>query len=111
VINARWGLGDSLVGGTVTPDTFVVCKSDMAVSSRSIAEKGRMTISVTGGTREVNVPCFLCLEACLAEVQLIEVARLALSLEATMGYPVDIACAHACGELYLLQCGPITTLG
>jgi pyruvate,water dikinase len=99
------------VGGTVTLDTFAVRKSDLAVTSRSIAGKERMTVPVPGGTREVNVPRFLRLEACLAEEQLIEIARLALSLETTMGYPVDIECAYAGGELYLLQCRPIITLG
>jgi len=111
IINASWGLGESLVGGTVTPDTFVVRKSDLAVTSRGIAEKGRMTVPVPGGTREVDVPRFLRNEASLAEEQLIEVTRLALSLEATMGYPVDLECAYAGGDLYLLQSRPITTLG
>jgi pyruvate,water dikinase len=110
LINASWGLGESIVGGTVTPDTFIVRKSDVAVTSRSIADKGRMTVSVPGGTREVNVPRFLRLEACLAEEQMVEIARLTLLLEATMGYPVDIECAYSMGHLYLLQCRPITTL-
>jgi len=110
LINASWGLGESIVGGTVTPDTFVVRKSDLAVTGHSIADKGRMTVSEPGGTREVSVPRFLRGEASLAEEQLIEVAQLALSLEATMGYPVDIECAYASGQLYLLQCRPITTL-
>jgi pyruvate,water dikinase len=57
------------------------------------------------------VPRFLRNEASLAEEQMIEVAQLALSLEATMGYPVDLECAYAGGDLYLLQSRPITTLG
>jgi len=52
MINASWGLGESLVGGTVTPDTFVVRKSDLIVTTRAIAEKARMTISAPGGTRD-----------------------------------------------------------
>ncbi|MGE5642643.1 MAG: hypothetical protein ACM3Y8_06495 [Byssovorax cruenta] len=31
-------------------------------------------------------------------------------METTMEYPVDVECAYAGGELYLLQCRPITTL-
>jgi pyruvate,water dikinase len=104
-------LGESIVGGTVTPDTFVVRKSDLAVTGRSIADKERMTVSVPGGTREVNVPRFLRNEASLTEEQMIEVAQQAISLELTMGYPVDIECAYASGQLYLLQCRSITTLG
>jgi len=111
MINASWGLGESLVSGTVTPDTFVARKSDLEVTSQTIADKGRMTVAIPGGTREVDVPHFLRGEACLSQEQLIEVAQLVVSLEATMGYPVDIECAYAGGKLYLLQCRPITTLG
>jgi pyruvate,water dikinase len=110
VINASWGVGESLVGGTVTPDTFVVRKADLAVIHRTVADKRRMTVLAPGGTREVAVPRFLRNEASLAEEQLIEVAQLALWLEATMGYPVDIECAYASGRLALIQCRPITAL-
>jgi phosphoenolpyruvate synthase/pyruvate phosphate dikinase len=111
MITASWGLGESLVSGTVTPDTFVLRKSDLEVTSRAIADKGLMTVPVPGGTREVDVPRFLQSEASLSKEQLIEVAQLVLSLEASMGYPVDIESAYAGGKLYLLQCRPITTLG
>jgi len=110
MINASWGLGESLVSGTVTPDTFIVRKSDLELTSQNIADKGRMSVAVPGGTREVDVPHFLRSEACLSDEQLLEVAQLALSLEATMGYPVDVECAYASGKLYLLQCRPITML-
>jgi len=110
LINASWGLGESIVGGTVTPDTFVVRKSDLAVTDRAIADKQRMTVSAPGGTREVDVPRFLRQQAAVTDEQAVEMTQLALTLEATMGYPVDIECAYANGELYLLQCRPITTL-
>lgn len=32
MINAGWGLGESIAGGTVTPETFIVHKSDLAVA-------------------------------------------------------------------------------
>jgi len=65
VINASWGLGESIVGGTVTPDTFIVRKADLAVMQRVIADKQRMTVSAPRGTREVDVPRFLRKEAAL----------------------------------------------
>ena len=110
VINASWGLGESIVGGTVTPDTFIVRKLDLAVMERVIADKQRMTVSAPRGTREVDVPRFLRHEACLNDEQVVELARLARTLEATMGHPVDVEGAYARGELYVLQCRPITTL-
>src|SRR5512139_3686117 len=110
VINASWGLGESIVGGTVTPDTFIVRKSDLAVVQRVIADKRRMTVSEPGGTHEVDVPRFLRNTTSLNDEQVIEMARLSLTLEVTMEHPVDVECAYAGGELHLLQCRPITTL-
>jgi pyruvate,water dikinase len=110
MINASWGLGESIVGGTVTPDTFVARKSDLAIIQQVIADKQRMTVAAPGGTREVDVPRFLRRVSSLTDEQVVEIARLALTLEATMEYPVDVECAYASGELYLLQCRPITTL-
>ena len=110
VINASWGLGESIVGGTVTPDTFIARKSDLAVMERVIADKQRMTVSAPCGTREVDVPRFLRKQAALNDEQVVEMAKLARTLEATMEHPVDVEGAYARGELYVLQCRPITTL-
>lgn len=110
MINASWGLGESIVGGTVTPDTFIVSKPDQTITSHIIADKQCMIVSVPGGTSEVDVPRFLRSQASLNDEQVLEMAQLALTLEQVMGYPVDIECAYSNGKLYLLQCRPITTL-
>ena len=110
MINASWGLGESIVGGTVTPDSFIVRKSDLVITSRTVADKQRMMVSVPGGTCEVDVPHFLRTQVALNDAQAIEMAQLARTLDATMDCPVDIECAYAGGKLYLLQCRPITTL-
>jgi pyruvate,water dikinase len=110
VINASWGLGESIVGGTVTPDTFVARKINPCIVERRIAEKSRMTIRADSGTREVAVPRFLRTQPALDDAQVLEVARLAQELEDEFGWPVDVECAYQGTQLYLLQCRPITTL-
>jgi pyruvate,water dikinase len=110
VINASWGLGESVVGGTVTPDSYVVRKHDLTVVTRQIGRKLRMTVQVPGGTSEVNVPRLLQTQPVVNDEQVVEMARLAIELEKTMGWPVDIECAYSAGQLYLLQCRPVTTL-
>ena len=110
IINASWGLGESIVGGTVTPDLFTVRKSDLAITQYLLADKQRMTVSAPHGTREVDVPRFLRKEPCVTDDQVVEMAKLALELEIIEKHPVDIECAYAKNELYLLQCRPITTL-
>ena len=111
VINASWGLGESVVGGTVTPDTYRVRKADLTIAARQLAEKRRMTVLVPGGTREVAVPRLLRARPALGDERVVELARLGRSLEAATGGPVDLECAYAGGQLYVLQCRPITTLG
>jgi pyruvate,water dikinase len=110
MVNAGWGLGESIVSGTVTPDTYVLRKSDLAVLVREIAEKEVMTVAVPGGTEEVDVPVDRRTEPALTIANLEELARLALVLEAEMSWPVDVECAFHEGVLYLLQCRPITGL-
>jgi pyruvate,water dikinase len=110
LINASWGLGESVVGGTVTPDTFTVRKSDIAVIERHIARKERMTVLVAGGTREVGVPRVLQGRPALEDHQVDEVARLGIALERRMGWPVDAECAYTGARLHLLQCRPITVI-
>ncbi len=110
IINASWGLGESIVGGTVTPDTYVVCKSDLTLIRQEIADKQLMTIMTNNGTKEVTVPRLLSEQPALTKTQAIELAKLALALEERMGELVDIECAFQANKLYLLQCRPITTL-
>lgn len=111
VINASWGLGESIVGGTVTPDTYVVRKSGLERLSTALAVKAKMTVLVPDGTLEVTVPRILQDASSLEDAHVDAICRLALDLEAQVGACVDIEAAIYRGELYLLQCRPITTLG
>ncbi len=110
VINATWGLGESLVGGTVTPDLYVVRKADLELIACQIAVKTCMTVLSADGTREVPVPRCMQREAALNTTQIKALADLACTLEAQQGWPVDLECAYQEGRLYLLQCRPITTV-
>ena len=110
VIDANFGLGESIVGGSVTPDAYRVDKRSRAVVDRSIGSKAVMHIPVPGGTREVPVPRPLRAQPVLTDEQCAACAALACSLEAEMGRPVDVECAFHDGQLFLLQCRAITRL-
>ena len=109
VVNASWGLGESIVGGTVTPDAYLIARDDLAVRRR-VAVKERMTVPVNGGTREVAVPSRVARMPALDDADARIAAELALALELEMGWPVDLELAWASADLFLLQCRPITTL-
>lgn len=108
VVTATLGLGESLVGGTVTPDTWTVAKDGLTVRSELLGDKRRMTIATAAGTQEVDVPHLLRRPPCLSATQVTELAGLAASLEQFNGWPVDVEAAYNRGRLYLLQCRPIT---
>ena len=110
VINASWGLGESVVGGKVTPDSYMVQKATLKVVERQIADKWRMTVPIPEGTEEVDVPRFLRTRPTLEDSQVVELAQLAVALESTMGWPVDLECAYHAEKLYLLQCRPVTAM-
>lgn len=111
MITSAWGLGESVVGGTVTPDLFVLRRPALHVIDRQISAKEVMTVLAGSGTAEVAVPVELRERPSLDVSEVIEIGRLAAKLEGVMGWPVDVECAVAYGELYLLQCRPITTMG
>jgi phosphoenolpyruvate synthase/pyruvate phosphate dikinase len=111
VVNASWGLGESMVNGTVTPDMWTLDKASLAPHEVRLATKTRMSVAVDGRTREVVVPSFMRDSPSLDDAQVSEVAVLARSLEARQGWPVDIEFAFEGGRLNLLQCRPVTSAG
>jgi phosphoenolpyruvate synthase/pyruvate phosphate dikinase len=111
MINSNWGLGESIVGGLMTPDIFVLRKDTLAVTMREVGAKERFTVRTDAGTEEVDQTLERQAALSLTDEQAVEIARLAISLEQHTGSPVDVECAFLDGTLFLLQCRPITTLG
>ena len=67
VLNASWGLGEAIVSGLVTPDTWITYK-DGEILEREIATKDiAIEYAAGGGTSEVAVPLDKCTIACLSD--------------------------------------------
>jgi len=57
VIEASWGLGEFVVQGRITPDEYVIAKSDLKIISKKISDKQTMLLAIPeGGTEEKQVP-------------------------------------------------------
>ncbi len=111
VVSASWGLGESVVAGTVNADTWTLDKDGLGVVEERVGDKERMTIPGEEGTSEVNVPRFLRSRPALTREELASVARMTLELEREQGWPVDVEFAWQGGRLALLQCRPVTAAG
>ncbi len=111
VINAAWGLGEAIVGGEVTPDSYTLDKATGEIIERQIAEKDVMTVRVDDGAATHPVPEELRRAPVLDEAQVAALARLGARIEAFYGDPRDIEWALTDGgEFAILQARPITAL-
>ena len=112
IINAHWGLGESIGAGRATPDTYVFSKTENRVTRLRLGAKSTLMRPAPNGNGiiEIRTPAAMAAVAALSEAQTLAVARLALELEQHCGYPVDIECAWYNEKLYLLQCRPVTAL-
>ncbi|HUL62351.1 MAG TPA: phosphoenolpyruvate synthase, partial [Methanocella sp.] len=110
IIEAAWGLGESVVSGSVSPDNYVV--RDGKIVNKKIATKEIMIIrdKKTRKTKKIDVPADRKNAQVLAEDQIVKLAKLGKLVEEHYGKPQDIEWAIQDGDIYLLQSRPITTI-
>jgi pyruvate, water dikinase len=111
-LEAVFGLGETLVGGTATPDSYWVDKATLAiVRHRPVIQKRLLRLREGGGTQVEELPPETGSRPKLNPEEVEALSRLAMSAEAAWGRPVDVEwCKDRNGNLYLLQARPITTL-
>jgi phosphohistidine swiveling domain-containing protein len=109
-ISAAWGLGESVVSGSVTPDSIVVEKESGRVLSRETSDKQVMTVYSESGTEEGPVPEARRRQPVLDDGAAAELARYGKRIEDHYGTPQDVEWALAGGEFFVVQARPITAL-
>jgi pyruvate,water dikinase len=106
LVEANWGLGESVVSGKSMNDYFVLDKSSLAVRQRKIAHKTLMVVADDGrgsGRMEVPVPSDRAGRSTLSDAQLRELAQSGRRIENHFGFSVDVEWAYDSGGLYILQ--------
>lgn len=104
LVEASWGLGESVVSGRVTPDRFQIDRDTGSVADRAVQCKS--TMRTRAGW--VAVPDERQSVACLGDEQLRQLAELGRKIEEYFGGARDVEWAWAGGRLYVLQARPIT---
>jgi len=92
VIEGSWGLGETVVSGSVTPDKFVVDKVIMEVSEKTISAKHIECVynAGTGGVVEVDVAPDRQTRCCLDDREVMELVQMAKYIEEHYARPMDI---------------------
>ena len=105
VITANYGLGEPVVSGRVTPDTFVVDKVSRTILEKKQGKKEiSMWLSPEGGTHEEPGKK----EMCLSDENVLTITDMVTTVEEYYKMPIDIEWAFSGGTLYVLQARPIT---
>lgn len=86
VINASYGLGESIVQGLVVPDEYVVFKPTLAkgfapIIKKEIGSKKIKTVYKAEGTQQANVPVSQQEQQCLADQEIIEISKAVCTIE------------------------------
>lgn len=108
VIEASWGLGESVVAGLVTPDNYRVARGGALLACQAGDKDLAIVWSDEGGTEELPIAPDRAAELCLDAERLARLEQLASACEAAFGGTQDIEWAFASDKLFLLQRRAIT---
>jgi pyruvate,water dikinase len=109
VIEAAWGLGETVVAGLVTPDHYRVARNGELLESRAGEKDLCVQCDGSAGTREVRVATERVFEPCLDALWLKRLCELAARCEVLFGPGLDLEWACTADTLHLLQVRPIST--
>jgi pyruvate,water dikinase len=111
VIEGSFGLGESVVSGSVSPDRYVVEKKTMAIVTREVRAKEMMIEPIEGGgTSRRHLTAEESMRPVLDDEEVCQLAGLAVQIERHYGVPQDTEWAlDAEGHVWMLQSRPVTS--
>lgn len=108
IIEAVFGLGEAIVSGLVTPDTYVYDRVERKLLEVKVAEKKFMITRKNGNERvELGEKGK---ERVLSDEEIVKLVDLGEVIEEHYGKPQDVEWAIEGGEIYIVQSRPITTI-
>ena len=110
IIEASWGLGESIVSGLVTPDSYVLAKDTLEVKDFTVNTKEQGYYLADGKNQLMDIPKDKAEARCADDDILKLIAEQGLALEKHFGHPQDIEWGVEDGKVYILQSRNITTL-
>lgn len=117
VLEAVYGLGESLVSGEITPDTYIIRKSDLSILDKSLVKQMYELVRNTMPYRsedtaniKVKIPEGRQNRQKLRDDKIKAIGKLGKELEELYGFPVDIEWAKENGDVYIVQTRPITAI-
>jgi pyruvate, water dikinase len=111
IIEAGFGLGEAIVSGEITPDSYAVLKNPRNITDTTINTQIKALYKgKKGSTVWQDIPEPQASSQVLTTDQILELSELVLKVENHYGFPCDIEWAYEKGKFYITQSRPITAL-
>ena len=111
IIEAGYGLGEALVGGKVTPDTYVVDKfHDKILNKRIAKQTWKLVRGRDGECEKADVPEEMQNAQKMTDEQILALGEIGRNIEAHYDRPMDIEWCIEEKVMYIVQARPVTTL-
>jgi pyruvate,water dikinase len=111
IIEAGYGLGEAMVGGKVTPDTYVVDKFHRKIINKRIAKQTwKLVRGKDGDSVREDISPELADRQKITDEQIMVLADIGNQIELHYDKPMDIEWCVEDGETFIVQARPVTTL-
>ena len=111
ILEANWGLGESVVSGELMPDRWVVDKGTLEIRESTLGKKAKATICLECGIEDAELSPEKACSFCLTDEEVKAIAGLASRLEEHFGLSQDIEWAVVENQpppnIVLLQTRPV----
>jgi len=110
VIEAGYGLGESIVSGSITPDTYIVDKSNFKILDKKLSTQSWAYVKSEQGNKKENIPKDKQSLQKIEDKYIIALAKIGASIESHYNKAQDTEWALENNKLFIVQARPITTL-
>jgi phosphoenolpyruvate synthase/pyruvate phosphate dikinase len=111
IIEAVRGLGEAIVSGKITPNSYVIQKEPLNILDKKVsAQKKALFRAQSGGNKWLNIERKKIEKQILKDAEILDLSELILKIEAHYKFPCDIEFAYKKGAFHIVQSRPITTL-
>jgi pyruvate,water dikinase len=111
VIEAGYGLGEAIVGGEITPDTYTVDQKSLQIIDKKVAPQTWMyTRSPKGESVKLDVLEEVQKKQKLSNELIIKVGKSGRNIEKHYGEPMDVEWCVEANNVYIVQARPVTTI-
>lgn len=110
IIEAGYGLGETIVGGKITPDTYVVDQATLDISDKKISTQKIKYVRGKKRNEELEVEAELRDKQKMPDDKIKELAKIGVRIEEHYGKPMDVEWCLENNELSIVQARPATTI-